>query len=413
MGEVRSETLDADELALLRAALRQALKPQAETSAWNSLAHAQVLDIALSSEQIALAAAVSEELGRVGAASPWAITRACARTFASASWFKTIVASGGYVAFADEDADATVAVSEGDDFKLVGRKKNVLHALGAARWIVSAKIEGVAALFLLMPDAQGCSVQRYDTIDGAEAVDIVFENVRVSASACIDGGRGAELCATLSAWLAVTWASERVGAMDALLAKTLAYVRERKQFGKALAEFQAVQQRLADMAIACEQARAAAARLAERAVARDGSSVHLQKKLALAARSVWQSAVQLHGGMGMTNDSAIARLIKRLIAIECSASHTEQLKGRDLAEIQATESFGALQPQPSDVSFRDEVRAFLADALQPDMQKAAQTTVGFVVEPQAGRAWTRKLYERGWVAPGWPKEFAPTSTPGR
>ena len=207
------------------------------------------------------------------------------------------------------------------DGSLSGRKALVRAAPQATHWLVSAR-DGAGTLRLaqVRPDAAGITRRDLPLADGSWASEIAFD--RTPAEALL-GEPGTDLLPLLQqvadAALLATGA-EAVGVMQRLLHDTLGYVRQRKQFGVAIASFQATQHRLADMHTALLQARAlVAATLAamdEPAAERGRAVAACQVAVARAARTVGQGAVQLHGGMGVTEELAVGHAFKRLTLIE-------------------------------------------------------------------------------------------------
>jgi acyl-CoA dehydrogenase len=203
--------------------------------------------------------------------------------------------------------------------QITGRKALVRGAPGATHWLVSARDDaGQLRICLLDPAASG--VQRRDVclIDGAWAAELAFDQTPVQALI----GEGDSVAALSQAWDTATLAAgaEAVGVMQALMRDTLNYTSQRKQFGQPLAAFQALQHRMADMYMALVQAAAAVGACAdvlgyspERRAERV-SSAHVT--VMRAARLVGQGAVQLHGGMGMTDELAVGHGFKRLTVIE-------------------------------------------------------------------------------------------------
>jgi acyl-CoA dehydrogenase len=195
----------------------------------------------------------------------------------------------------------------------------VRSATGATHWLVSAKDEaGQLRICLIDPAASG--VQRRDVrlIDGAWAAELAFDQTPVQALI----GQGDAMAALTQAWDTATLAAgaEAVGVMQALMRDTLNYTSQRKQFGQPLAAFQALQHRMADMYMALVQAAAAVGACAdvlgdspERRAERV-SSAHVT--VLHAVRVVGQGAVQLHGGMGMTDELAVGHGFKRLTVLE-------------------------------------------------------------------------------------------------
>jgi alkylation response protein AidB-like acyl-CoA dehydrogenase len=194
--------------------------------------------------------------------------------------------------------------------------------------LVSARASGEpqdargVSLFRIPREAKGLSLDQYPTIDGQRAADVYLRGVEVPASSRL-GGEGAALPAVESALdvgLAALCA-EAVGVMQALVDATVAYVQSRQQFGVAIGRFQALQHRIADMLIHLEQARSMSYLAALRCS--DGNVAERRRALSAAkavvgqsARYVGQQAVQLHGGMGMTDELIVSHWFKRLTAAE-------------------------------------------------------------------------------------------------
>lgn len=221
---------------------------------------------------------------------------------------------------------STTATKDGTGYRLNGHKCVVLYAKTADKVLVSARTAGEqrdpmgVSLFLVDMDASGLSARHYPTIDAQRAADMTFDDVRVDADdligdqddslALIDEAcdRGiAAICA------------EAVGAMSALYDMTLEYIKTREQFGKTLGSFQALQHRMVDVFIACELSRsmvyAATCKLAESTVERQRAASAVKVQIGKAGRLVGKEAIQLHGGMGMTDELPIGHYFKHLTAI--------------------------------------------------------------------------------------------------
>lgn len=223
----------------------------------------------------------------------------------------------------------TRAVLSGSTWTLTGRKAAVYHAPLADFLLVSARVGAGAerALFVVPRDGVGVSLESFTTVDAQRAAHVGLENVKVAADARVGGDVSGELPLVLDYGLAALCA-EAVGALDALLAMTIEYARTRVQFGVPIGRFQALQHRMADMLTHVEQARSmaylAASRCespaeAERSAALSGAKVVIGR----AARFVGQQAVQLHGGMGVTDELAVSHYFKRLLAFEIRFGSTE------------------------------------------------------------------------------------------
>lgn len=218
--------------------------------------------------------------------------------------------TGAVVAIAGLDnSDAIAAAPDGEGWRLRGEARIVVEAL-SGRTLLAATDAGV---FLVDPGAASLSLRPVATIDGRMAADITFAGVEVSAPVAADLERVRdEAVAALCV--------EAAGLMRRLVRDTVAYAKQRQQFDQPLSAFQVVQHRLVDMNI---QARRAAA-IARRAVAAIDSDPAVRARLASAAkvticragRFVGQNAVQLHGGMGMTEELPVGRCFKRLTVIE-------------------------------------------------------------------------------------------------
>jgi alkylation response protein AidB-like acyl-CoA dehydrogenase len=202
--------------------------------------------------------------------------------------------------------------------RLTGRKALVRAAPQATHWLVSARDgSGTLRLALVLPDAPGITRRDIRLADGSWAAELAFD--RTPAEALQDGDALPLLQQVADEALLATGA-EAVGVMQRLMHETLDYVRQRKQFGVAIASFQVTQHRLADMHMALLQAKALVgatlAAMDRPAADRARAVASCQVQVARAARIVGQGAVQLHGGMGMTEELAIGHGFKRLTLIE-------------------------------------------------------------------------------------------------
>jgi alkylation response protein AidB-like acyl-CoA dehydrogenase len=222
-----------------------------------------------------------------------------------------------------------------DGYRLDGHKAVVLHANLADTLLISARtagdasdVEGVS-LFRVAHDAVGVQLVGYATVGGQQAAEVFLKDVHVPASARV-GADGKALPAVESA-LGVGLAAlcaESVGIMQALLKGTAEYLRTRQQFGQPIGRFQALQHRVSDMVIHLEQARSMSYLAAMRCTSPDLN----ERRRALSAakviigqagRFIGQQAVQLHGGMGMTEELNISHLFKRLTAAEFMFGDTD------------------------------------------------------------------------------------------
>jgi alkylation response protein AidB-like acyl-CoA dehydrogenase len=220
-----------------------------------------------------------------------------------------------------------------------GRKELVAHAPSADALIVSARLAGDGELALIRVPAgtRGLKILGYRALDGAPAADIELNGVELPAQAMIASGEGAHAAIETGqdAGIAAVCA-EAVGAMHALIGTTSEYLRTRHQFGRPIGRFQALQHRAADMLIHFEQAKS----MSYLATLHVRSADSREKRRALSAakvlvgracRFVGQQAVQLHGGMGVTDELNVSHYFKRLTAIELSFGDAESHLDRFIA----------------------------------------------------------------------------------
>ena len=222
---------------------------------------------------------------------------------------------------------STRAEKTDDGFVLNGQKTAVIHGGQADQLIVSARSSGDitdpdgVSLFLVDRNAEGLQVHDFVTHDGQRTAELTLANVRVNADAVLGEPGGAMPAIEKACDLAIAaLCAEAVGAMEALNEATLDYLKTRKQFGVPIGKFQVLQHRMADMFIAAEEAKTMAILAASETDSDDRETrrraVSMAKTLVgQSARTVGQDAVQLHGGMGVTDEMFAAHLFKRLTLI--------------------------------------------------------------------------------------------------
>lgn len=217
---------------------------------------------------------------------------------------------------------ATVAKPAGDGWQLDGEKCVVVGAPSANRLIVSARTGDGASLFIVDPKAQGVSLNPSRTVDGLRVADVKLSGVKLGADALLgSAGKALPLIEEAVDFATALLCADAIGAMKSANDATLEYMKTRKQFGVPIASFQVLQHRMVEMYITTEQARSLAIVAAskvdtatdpiERARAVSAAKV----KIADAARLVSQESVQLHGGMGMTEELKISHTFRRLTMI--------------------------------------------------------------------------------------------------
>jgi alkylation response protein AidB-like acyl-CoA dehydrogenase len=229
----------------------------------------------------------------------------------------------------------TQAQHSGEHYTLTGHKAVALHAGVADALLISARTSGEStdaqgvSLFLVPRDAARMRLVSYATVGGQLAADVFLEGVQLPLTARL-GVEGAALPAieaALDVGLSALCA-ESVGIMQALLQATAQYLRTRQQFGQPLGSFQALQHRVADMVVHLEQARsmsflaAMRCRSSDLGVRRRALSA-AKVIIGQAGRFIGQQAVQLHGGMGMTEELSVSHLFRRLSAAELMFGDTD------------------------------------------------------------------------------------------
>ena len=228
----------------------------------------------------------------------------------------------------------TSAKPKSGGWVIEGAKSVVTHGDVAGKLIVSARIDGDRndpngiALFLVDGTANGVARRAYRLRDGMGAAEIALSGVEVGSDALLcDAGKAFPVIERVAeAGIAAT-AAEAVGAMETMQAMTLEYLKTRQQFGRAIGDNQALQHRATEMFVALEQGRSLAmlaAMIVEEpdAAERARNIAMVKVGIGQAARFVSQNAVQLHGGIGMTEEYAIGHYFRRVMVIEHSFGDT-------------------------------------------------------------------------------------------
>jgi alkylation response protein AidB-like acyl-CoA dehydrogenase len=213
---------------------------------------------------------------------------------------------------------ATRAERTAGGFRLTGHKRFVLDGHAAAQLVVSAQDAGAVTLFVVDAKAPGVQIRPVKTLDGRRAA-LVELDVEVAADRRLGGDGLAALTYALDVGAAAACA-EGVGIMRAVLAMTTEYLRTREQFGVKIGSFQVLQHRAVDMFIETELAYsamlAAAIRLdGDDAAERTAAITSAKVQLAESGRYVTQQAIQLHGGIGITDEHDVGLYFKRMVAL--------------------------------------------------------------------------------------------------
>ncbi len=226
------------------------------------------------------------------------------------------------------DPQTTTATPAAGGWRLDGSKVVVIGAPLADTLVVSARSPKGTSLFVVDRAAPGVTTSAYRTVDGQRAADVTFSGVQVSADALLGSDGGALPAIEEAVDFATALAcADAVGAMKSANDATLEYLKTRKQFGMPIGSFQALQHRMVDMFIACEFARSMAILAATRvdaAASATGDAAIVDRKIGVsqamvrvadAARLVSQESVQLHGGMGMTEELKVSHTFRRLTVL--------------------------------------------------------------------------------------------------
>ena len=297
---------------------------------------------------------IAEEMGRALVIEPFIDTVVVAGGLlaraggAAATKVLTAIADGSaVVALAVTEADtgdrweglSTSAIPDGRDWVITGSKIVVSAAPLATHLVIAARTAGKPgdtegiSLFLTEFDADvpGLQVHGYRTIDDRRAADVVFDNLRLPAEALLVRDGWPSLTRARDDGAAAVCA-EAVGAMRTVLGDTVDYCKQRQQFGQPIGGFQVLAHRMVDMHMELEQAVSAAylavLNLDAEPDVRARAVSAAKATVGRAARFVGQNAVQLHGGMGMTEELAIGHYFKRLTAIRYEFGSTDFHRNR-------------------------------------------------------------------------------------
>jgi alkylation response protein AidB-like acyl-CoA dehydrogenase len=286
---------------------------------------------------------VAQELGRALGGAGWlasglpaaALIGAAGSAAQKDTWLAAAAVGEKVLAFAIGEADArydtariAVAAREtGDGWKISGTKTIVFDAAAADTFVVAARTAGQRgdqqglSLFLVDAKAPGISLRNFETIDAREAAHVTFDNVTVGKADLIgEAGEAYELIESALDRANAALVAESVGALEALLDHTAEHLKTRTQFGAPLARFQGLQHRVADMLISLEQSKSMACAAA---MAVDENDAERRRRFVSAAkafvgdacRTAGEWGIQLHGGMGMTEECRAGHYAKRMFAI--------------------------------------------------------------------------------------------------
>ena len=238
---------------------------------------------------------------------------------------------------------ATRAVAAGAGYSLTGCKTLVLGGADADSFIVSAQLSDADGITLMVvpADAPGLSRRVLPLHDGSFAAELIFEHVRVARDALLgEPGNGLAALQHGLAHATAALGAELVGGMEKAIEITADYLKVRKQFGVPIGSFQALQHRLADMAAELEIARsmlyALLASIANDAGAERQRTVSQAKSIiGRAARFVCGQAIQLHGGIGMTEEYQVGHYYKRAVVADALFGSSDRHEAACAAQLQS------------------------------------------------------------------------------
>ena len=222
---------------------------------------------------------------------------------------------------------ATAAREEDGGFVINGKKSMVLNAESADKIIVVTRTSGSQvdengiSLFIVDASSEGVEKQNFPTVDGLRASEITFENVKVTSEALVgEKDKGFTILQAVVNDAILALSAEAVGAMEVLYKDTVEYTQQREQFDHALSDFQVLQHRMVDMFMEYEQCKSLLFRATLETVEDPDlaqRTIHALKHLiGKSGIFVGESAVQLHGGMGVTEELRIGHFFKRLLVID-------------------------------------------------------------------------------------------------
>lgn len=321
-----------------------------------------------------------------------------------------------HIRFGKGDIRSSV-IRKGDGWSLSGRKMLVPIAHALDIFLVSAfDDDDVLRICVVPARSRGIDFRCYHTVDGHTFGDVDFDRVELSSDAILEFDDVKHALATTFTYANAALCSEAVGCMHALFDMTLEYAKIRKQFGRAIGNFQVIKHRLVDCYTYCEQARnmalltmhdenpswpvniaAAKAFICERAIA------------------VGHESIQIHGGMGLTDELAVSHYHKRIVAIttllgDISHQHTDFIEKSDFIHVGAHSTALDFERLLSDDErdFRRIVLDFLRESLTPEIRQAVRRQTCSYPEKDIAIKWHNSLNSRGWLAAHWPKKYRGT-----
>ena len=228
----------------------------------------------------------------------------------------------------------TEAKADGDEYILNGYKSVVMNGPASNKLIISARTSGSQfdksgiSLFVVNSDTDGLNKTNYKTVDGRRASDITLENVKISKSNLIgEVDKGFDILDSAIDKSILAISAEAVGAMEVLYKTTVEYCKTREQFGTAIGKFQVLQHRMVDMFMEYEQCKSllymATMKFEEGSQDAKKAISGLKYQVGKAGKYIGQQAVQLHGGMGVTDELNVGHYFKRLTTVGTIFGNTD------------------------------------------------------------------------------------------
>lgn len=330
---------------------------------WGQLAELGVIGALFTEEQGGFGGAgfdlavVFEELGRAGVVEPLLDTAVLAGGLVAVLGDETqqalveeVIGGALQMAFAHGEPSSrydlnrvqATAKVEGGEIALNGHKAVVVNAEAAQMLVVSARESGSVSdtdgisLFLVPADTKGVTIQGYALLAGGRAAEVMLDDVRVPASACLGAAGGAfDAIEARVAAASVAQCAETLGAMETATHLTKDYLGTRKQFGRPIGTFQALAHRMSDLLIEMEQARSAVINAVghlESARGERERQVSAAKNLmGRAGRLVAEDSIQMHGGIAMTQEYELAHIAKRIVMADHRFGDTDHHLERYIA----------------------------------------------------------------------------------
>jgi alkylation response protein AidB-like acyl-CoA dehydrogenase len=303
------------------------------------------------------------------------------------------------------------AIRRAGEWLVSGFMPAVRHAPSAHTFLVPvATADGSIQIVRLSRDHPGLTLEAYRCIDGAAGASMRITEACVPESAVMTLDAPAnEVLDDATGWGILGLAAETAGIVGALNAATFDYLKSRKQFGTPIGDFQALRHRAADMWVEAEELLA----LVELGIASMGRPVGAARGSLMAAigvvtdwagRRIGNESVQMHGGMGVSDELNVSHYFRRLAAIraELGSEDAYRLCFRALARTHDWTETLLREESEALRQFREEVRRFVRENLPSDLSRKVQ--LGLKLHKQDYVRWQKILYAHGWFAGAWPRE---------